>query len=336
MAMERADVMRSFNVRAALAGLAAIGLDVAAIREAAGIPPEVDTDPDLFVPNESIAMMWLAAGSQYDRPHLGLAAGRAVPFGAYEVIDYLVSSAPSIGEGMVEMARYFALIHTGITFDIRDAGEAVVVDLQMDKPIASLPPIPIEFTWAVVVTRFREVGNRAFMPAELSLPYTPMDASAFDFVAKRTVMRPDASQLTVGRAMWELPHERRDDRLRSVLERHARDLFEALPAAESSLLGDVKRAIATELRGGNPSIETVAPCLGMSARTLQRRLKDEGHAYQQIVDDVREGLARGYLRSSRLTIAEVAYMLGYSEPSAFNRAFKRWTGTTPSRFRGGS
>jgi AraC-like DNA-binding protein len=84
---------------------------------------------------------------------------------------------------------------------------------------------------------------------------------------------------------------------------------------------------------GLASIEQVARELGMSVRTLQRRLRLEGVSFEEIGDDIRTTLAKSYLRDSGMSISEVSYLLGFSEPSAFSRAFRNWTGTSPQDFR---
>ena len=81
------------------------------------------------------------------------------------------------------------------------------------------------------------------------------------------------------------------------------------------------------------SLEVVAERLGMSARTLQRKLHASGTSHQELLDEMRRDLAVRYLREPGMAVCEVAYLLGFSESSAFHRAFKRWTGTTPSEFR---
>jgi AraC-like DNA-binding protein len=88
------------------------------------------------------------------------------------------------------------------------------------------------------------------------------------------------------------------------------------------------------LDSGDARIAVVAKRLGMSARKLQGLLQAEGTSFQELLDDARSTLAREYLRDPDLSIAEVAYMLGYSEPSAFTRAFRRWTGRSPRELRG--
>jgi AraC-like DNA-binding protein len=87
------------------------------------------------------------------------------------------------------------------------------------------------------------------------------------------------------------------------------------------------------MRDGDPTLTQVARKIALSPRTLQRRLKDYGTDFKRLVDDTRRRLSLNYLKNPEHTFTEIAYLLGYSEASAFNRAFKRWTGATPSDYR---
>lgn len=95
----------------------------------------------------------------------------------------------------------------------------------------------------------------------------------------------------------------------------------------------LRKAIARALREGEPDIDRISAQLGASARTLQRRLKDDETSFRQELNVVRYELAQSYLRDPRLQLAGVAILLGYSEQSAFNRAFRHWSGRTPREVR---
>ena len=105
-----------------------------------------------------------------------------------------------------------------------------------------------------------------------------------------------------------------------------------LPAADGVAL-EVRRALASRIAKGDVQIEGVARALATSTRSLQRRLSAAGVTYQELLDQTRREAANTYLRVAALSIGEVAYLLGYSEPAAFHRAFKRWTGMGPQEFR---
>ena len=101
----------------------------------------------------------------------------------------------------------------------------------------------------------------------------------------------------------------------------------------STLSLRVRERLMNLLPHGEPSAEQVASDLHLSLRSLQRHLADEGRSYEQVLLSTREDLARGYLQDPRYSIGEIAYLLGYADASCFTRAFRRWTGTSPSRFR---
>jgi AraC-like DNA-binding protein len=120
--------------------------------------------------------------------------------------------------------------------------------------------------------------------------------------------------------------------LRQVLEGHANDLLARVPA-RTGLALEVQRALAPRVAGGDTRIESIGHEFGMSARTLQRRLAGEGVSYQKLLDDERKAAAGRFVTESTLAIGEIAYLLGYSEAPPFYRAFKRWYGRTPEKFR---
>jgi AraC-like DNA-binding protein len=136
----------------------------------------------------------------------------------------------------------------------------------------------------------------------------------------------------MSRRAWELPFRRRDPVLRELLERQANEVMARLPPM-SALALEVRRVLASRVAGGDTRIGAVARALTTSTRSLQRQLAAQGLSYQELVDQTRKEAAQRYLADTALPIAEVAYLLGYSEPAAFHRAFKRWSGATPHAFR---
>src|SRR5690606_16800270 len=134
------------------------------------------------------------------------------------------------------------------------------------------------------------------------------------------------------RDAWQMANHRADPDLFGVLEDHVRLLGERVPS-EPAEVAEVRHAIVEQLKGGDPSLEQVAKKLAMSPRTLQRRLQEHGLRYADRRDSARAAAARSYLRDRQISMAEVAYLLGFAEQSSFNRAFKRWTGKAPNEYR---
>jgi AraC-like DNA-binding protein len=138
--------------------------------------------------------------------------------------------------------------------------------------------------------------------------------------------------VAIDRSICRLPMRRRDPILRKFLENQA-DVILASPPAGTGIASEVRRALASGVAAGATSMSTIARRFAMSERTLHRRLAADGVSYQDLLEDVRKAAAGRYLDESTLAIGEIAYLLGYSEPAAFHRAFKRWYATTPEHFR---
>ena len=141
-----------------------------------------------------------------------------------------------------------------------------------------------------------------------------------------------ANQVVFDAKTLSLPVVKADPRLCALLDRHAEALLAKYPR-QDTLIDRVRSIIRNELNGGDPSLERVAGELALSPRTMQRRLREQGSSHQELLDQLRRDLAISYLREPEMALCEVAYLLGFSESSAFHRAFKRWTGMTPGEFR---
>lgn len=123
----------------------------------------------------------------------------------------------------------------------------------------------------------------------------------------------------------------RDPRLKKILEEHAEQVLQKL-ASTDELIGQVRQRILQQLPNGVPALKEISEQLGQNERTFQRTLARLGHNYQDMVDELRMNLALEYIRND-YNFLDIAMLLGYSEQSAFHRAFKRWTGQPPSRFK---
>jgi AraC-like DNA-binding protein len=117
-----------------------------------------------------------------------------------------------------------------------------------------------------------------------------------------------------------------------ILMRHADECLAKMPSADD-FVGNVRRLVIASLASEEVTIEGIAARVGLSARSLQRRLQESDSSFKDVVDEARLALARRYLDDPALTLTEAAFLLGYSELSAFSRAFRRWTGTTAVAYR---
>ena len=261
-------------------------------------------------------------------------AGHSVPLGTYDVVDYLASSAATVGEGFERLGRYLELARPESAFEIHDGAEPRVV--LHDRRRAN-DWFFDEWTLGVTLRGFRSPLGPIFGPTAWGLRRArPEPSRALSEAIRLVGVAPSfgeaAAYFVFTREAWDTPLPTHNERIQSALLAHAEGLL-AEQAGPASVAGSVREALARELQGGDPSIERVAKKLATTPRTLQRRLRDEATSFQDVLDRVRSELAQRYLGDGKLDVSEVAFLLGYSESSAFPRAYKRWHGVAPTEVR---
>lgn len=312
-----------------LEALAHLGLDVDHIRARVGHVPAA---ADAMVPVRQYNDMWSAAQALYGLPGLPTALGMAIPFGAFGAIDYLAGSAETIGALCESLVLHFSMvsIDTRLHHERLDDG-AHVLEV---RGVGDIPGVALEFALATLVGRLRYVTRDAFAPDAIALP---AERPVEDSVRARlwrvpiTYAYPCAS-CTVPASMWALAIGSADPYLHATLKTMAEQLELVRPRAS-----DLEQALRIRLRDalaqGRADPERLAGLLGVSERTLQRRLQDIGRSFSAVVEDFRREEAARLLQDRKLHLVQIAARLGYAEQTSFTRAFRRWTGETPGAWR---
>jgi AraC-like DNA-binding protein len=316
------------DLRVLMTALGGLGHDVEALLAAANLRDRNLDDPDGRVPCEALGVIVSRAQQTRFIPNLALEAARLVPIGAYPLLDYLVLTADTVAAGVGQLARYFVLIGSPVTFQVHDRGDPIRVEMP-----GSPAPFSVEFVASLMLLHFREETDDRFAAAGVSFTHAPDDVPAFERIL-RCPVEPKAAWngIRVSRDAWRLPLRRRDPVLRQLLQAQADDVLARLPARVGLAL-EVQRALTSRVGGGDTRMTALAPQFAMSSRTLQRRLAEQGVSYRDLLEDARKEAAGRHIGEAVLSVAEVAFLVGYSEPAAFHRAFKRWYGTTPQLFR---
>jgi AraC-like DNA-binding protein len=312
-----------------------LGLDVDALLDEAGLDRSTLSDPDARIPTMAADRLWQQAYAMSRDPLLALHAAEALPFGAYRVLDFVAAHAPTIGEGLACIARYFPIVDSRVAVEVDRSSDPVVVRFESDPPGLELPPPAQEYTLAAVVLRSREGTGVDWAPARVDFTFPePGDRHEHDRLLRgRVRFRQPRVALVVTRAVWDTRSRGGNEALHQVLDQHARILLERMPQQNEDFGERVRRSIAGQLRGGAPTAPVVARELGLGSKTLQRRLKAVGTSFAELLDEVRLEWARLYLADPGIALSEISWLLGFSEPSAFSRAFKRGTGRSPSEWR---
>lgn len=320
--------------RALLTACERLGISSDEVLRQAGLSREELEPPDRRLSREQASALWQAAYRVSGDPDLALHAAEATPFGAYEVIDFLALHAPSVGEALERCAHYFPLINTAVTLPIERLGDRVAFGVLDESGPSGISRPYAEYCFTAFLVHVRQATGVDVRPLEVEFVHEapPSVAEhervfgcAVRFGAKHTRMFFDL-------ATWQASNQRAQPGVLKLLTEHAEHLLSRLPRAPE-LVEQVRRQIAEALGPGEPGLADVARALGMSTRSLQRRLRELGHSYAGLLDEVREASARRHLERGELSIAEVAYLLGFSEQATFQRAFRRWTGQTPLDYR---
>jgi AraC-like DNA-binding protein len=256
--------------------------------------------------------------------------------GAYQLLDYLAASCGTVGQAVEQLARYSRVVSTVLDLVVADRSGAHVgqrsslagtIEVRIQVRDMS-GPVLAEFVAALLVTRFRQFGapDEGLRSVEFTHEGTEELRAIFPCGAR---FGREKNAIRFSEAVWSESLPRGDAKLLETLERHAKRLV----PNDAALPQRARAEIVRHLDSGNTRVETIARRLGVSPRKLQDALQRDGTTFQALLDEERATLAREYLNDPGLSIAEVAYLLGYAEPSAFTRAFKRWTGRSPGALR---
>ena len=192
----------------------------------------------------------------------------------------------------------------------------------------------IQYVLGLTFNRFQSQTDGPFecIEACLAVPPPPSSDRHAQFFGCPVTYGGTESWVALTPETWTRPLVRSEPKLQMILEQHATMLLSQV-RTDATDFASLRDVIRRQLVEGPPTVETAAKALAVSGRTLQRRLQEAGTTFQGLIDEERAATARVYLTDPQLGTSEVAYMLGYSESSAFARAFRRWTGQTPSEFR---
>jgi AraC-like DNA-binding protein len=312
----------------------ALGVTSQCLYEAVNLSPAILDDPDARIPFAKIVSLYEQAAALTGDDSFGLHVGESVDPKAFDVLGYSVINSPTFGAALDRIVRYNFIWTDGSDFAVEIGNpNASIIYRYLDELPAQCRH-DAEMTLAAIAVLGRFITDADWVPSSVSFQHEQPRHTAEHERIFRCPLRFKAgrNELIFSSATLDLPIVRADPGLCAVLDRHAEELLAKYPH-EDTLIERLRTIIKEQLNGGDASLERVAGQLGMSGRTLQRKLRDHRTSHQELLDQMRKDLAMRYLREPEMAICEVAYLLGFSESSALHRAFKRWTGMTPSEYR---
>lgn len=309
------------------------GEDWVDLARRAGLPPE-KPQIDEYLPFASVCAFCEECAKALGDDALGLKIGYAAPLGAGNFADYVATTADTIEQSIRNWVRF-----EKISVNVRSTKLEFGPDcLKMSFAIPGQYGPSDQYSSVVigyVLSRLRHMANQPDLRLQVGFTRAePENTRVYSEIAGLDVtFGRDAESVRIPAEVLALSPADSDPTLNSIIENSAMLALQRVEQGGNELQR-ITTQICDGLRDGDASLDTVSRQLGMSKRTLQRHLEGANTSYRQLVEDVRKSLAERYLMEANLQISEVAYLLGYSELSAFSRAVKIWFGVSPSALRG--
>lgn len=311
--------------------LAQVGVDHADVLRRAQLPEDLLGRQNARLNTEAFFRFWEAIDASVADARFWVQLTEAMQPEYFTPPMFASLCSPNLATAAERLARFKPLMGP-VVVDVDDGAGGLELTYRW-KDAAVAPRPFMNGLEALFVTHLARLGTRQPMrPLSVSVPELPRDPQPFeDFLGIRmqrgeiTTVTFDAADahepfLTASRAMWDI--------FEPELRKRLADLEGDATFAERT------RAVLLEaLPSGQLAMDQVARRLAVSSRTLQRRLSGEGTSFKRVVDATRESLARHYLGRTKLSVSEIAFLLGFDEATSFFRAFQRWTGTTPEAMR---
>jgi AraC-like DNA-binding protein len=295
-----------------------------------GVPSPATAGWDVRLPLPQIAGLWGRLLEVTGDRHFPFRAAEHVDLTTCDVITYLESAAATLRGALAKKLEYLPLITDAVEWTLTEGADDVALALHERPPRPPLAPVA-EFLIGARHVFLERFGPKGYALRSVSFRHPQSgDGDEYRRLFKvEPVFDAEFDQLCFDRSLLDDPMRKRDDALSELLGRYAEQLRPPQPGRESW-----RGKVLEQLRSGHdPGIATIARTLGVSARTLQRALAEESTSYLDVVTAARRTAAEQLLQRRELAIAEIAFALGFSGSPAFHRAFRRWTGTTPSEFR---
>lgn len=320
--------------RLACARMRELGKDVVPVLARAGLTvEEVDDRTSRVQVPAQIKVLELAAEELGDE-YLGFHLARTFDLREIGLVYYIMASSEQLADALLNAQRYSVVtnegvrLHTNLDRTTAIALDYVAVDRSSDRH-------QIEF-WLVTLTRIcRKVTDTRLAPLRLKTKHSRIGATLEfrSFFGSEVEFDADADEIVFSAPTASLPIVGRDTFLNGLLRQYAEEALAFRPGQLATIRSDVERIIPQLLPHGRAGMSEVARQLGMSSRTLSRKLRGENLGFPEILDELRAALAKRYLSDHDLPVSEIAWLLGYREVSSFTHAFKRWTAMTPRQFR---
>lgn len=312
----------------------AAGLPRALLLSIAGVTESELRDPDGRVPTAAEVALWQTFARKLGDRAIGVRAGATFRVRDAGLLGYVVSFTPTMRRALQVVERYVRLFSEAVTFTVHERGRTASIHAHGHPALGRAESCAQDARMATLLQTLREITGVDISPVEVRFSY-PQPASTQahrEFFRCPVHFGAASASMSFTAHDLDLPLLRADETLAGYLSKYADQVLQSLVDG-TSIRHRVRATLWAQLAEGPPSLVRVARALQLSPRTLQRRLAEEGTSLQREMREIRKSIAMAALKDRKTSAYDVAFLLGYTEPSAFYRSFKRWTGRTPEQFR---
>jgi AraC-like DNA-binding protein len=323
-----------FAARQAIAALRKRNIAVAPLLQRAGLSERDVESPRRICAVAQSKLLEYAAEALGDGA-FGLHLAQQTNPREARLLFYVTSAATNVGDTIALYARYCRIVNEAVDVKLSPAPDGVIVEFNFVGFSRHHAPQSAEFTLAVTLKGLRELVGRRIRPTKVAFVHTRnAHQREFErFFGCSVEFGATSDQVSMANEALALPLVTGDphllETLRSVCDEAASERRTPAQTLRASVENEVQKLLPNE----TADRRAVARALGMSERTLSRKLADEGATYAQVVDQLRRSLALQYVKERSLSLSQIAWLLGYEGSTSFNHAFRRWTGGSPSTAR---
>lgn len=315
--------------------LNAMGIRTAPLYRQLGIHSRDWSGEGPGVPMVKFHRLLALAADQFDPSSFGAVMGKRLGGDDLGVLSHMIRNAPTFATALHIIQRYLALVSPGAVVALKEDGKTCVWTYDYEGVVPEQCRYSVEATLVQFTDMVRQVaGSREWTPAHVWFRHEQPDrlSPLGEELGGGLEFDHYFSGVAFPTSFLALPISNADPALLAILERQVQTSLEALDARRD-LAGRVAFLVSSGLGKTDTSVEAIAREIGMSRRTLHRRLARIGTSFQEVRDTTLEHVAKELLVTTRASMTEIALQLGYADPSAFSRGFKRLAGTAPLQFR---
>ena len=291
-------------------------------------------DPEARIPYSAVLGLIEHAAAGTGDASFGLRLGASRDQHDSGLLGFVLLNSATLMDALANLQRYIRVVGEGEEFEIERGGPHVTLRFRETDPELRGLRQNSDYIAAMLVRACRDMTRKRVSPVRVEFIHRrPNEKVGYaEFLGCPVKFNAEWDGLVYSAESMRLPVIGADNRLLKVLESACRKILGPTPKKQD-LVHDVRELIIDKLPKGSAQFDEVARELNMSSKTLERRLADRGATFSKVLDDLRSGLAKQYLTETSVRLGQISYLVGYSEPAAFVRAFRRWTGTTPMQFR---